>query len=201
SADNKAGVATFNWNPDIGTALSQTYNVGVVVGDYYARNSSQDNILVTVSKPLDRFVTGGGNLALGTSSGICAGDAGSRADFGFNVKYDGSGTNARGSVSTIIRSKGHVYEVKGSSFSYFSVSPSASGGTASIRSTVAIQDITNPLSPVLVDGSATLRLRMTDGTADQVSIGIWNTAGKLWFANKWNGSDPVKEMLGCGTVQ
>jgi hypothetical protein len=52
ATDTKTGTATYNWAVDIGTANSQSYTVGIVVGNYYARNSSADNTVVTVSRPL-----------------------------------------------------------------------------------------------------------------------------------------------------
>ncbi|HEV8508727.1 MAG TPA: choice-of-anchor tandem repeat GloVer-containing protein, partial [Chitinophagaceae bacterium] len=52
-ADPKTGTATYTWNVNIGTANSQDYTIGIVVNNYYTRNSSAENTVVTVSKSLD----------------------------------------------------------------------------------------------------------------------------------------------------
>jgi hypothetical protein len=41
--------ATFNWTAPV-TATSQNFSIGMVVGNYYVRNSTADNASVTVSK-------------------------------------------------------------------------------------------------------------------------------------------------------
>ena len=49
--DRTVGIATYNWNVDIGTATSQSYIVGTMVNGYYTRNSTTENATITVSKP------------------------------------------------------------------------------------------------------------------------------------------------------
>jgi len=49
--DVKVGQGTFNWTVDIGKNSSQSFAIGMVIGNYYARNSTTDNVVVTVSKP------------------------------------------------------------------------------------------------------------------------------------------------------
>src|SRR5262249_49773738 len=78
----KVGTATYNWSVDIGQADSQQYTIGIIVSNYYTRNASADDAIVTVSKPLDSFVTGGGFIVLTSSAGEKAGDAGSHNNFG-----------------------------------------------------------------------------------------------------------------------
>jgi hypothetical protein len=49
--DPSTGIATFDWNVNIGpTAASKTYTVGIIVSNYYQRNSTLDNALVTVAR-------------------------------------------------------------------------------------------------------------------------------------------------------
>ena len=77
TSDTKTGTVTYNWNVDIGTIDSRQYTVGVIVDGYYTRDSSVDDTVVTVSKPLSTgFITGGGYLNLTSSAGLKAGDAG-----------------------------------------------------------------------------------------------------------------------------
>jgi YVTN family beta-propeller protein len=44
------GSATFNWPVNLGTAKSKSYTIGFIVGYYYRRNSTADNVTITVSK-------------------------------------------------------------------------------------------------------------------------------------------------------
>ena len=44
------GVATFNWNVDIGTNLTQTFTLGFMVNNYYVRNSTADDSIVIVNR-------------------------------------------------------------------------------------------------------------------------------------------------------
>jgi hypothetical protein len=50
-SDITVGQATFNWNVDIGAATSKSYTIGMIVSNYYARNSTTENAVVVVSKP------------------------------------------------------------------------------------------------------------------------------------------------------
>jgi hypothetical protein len=48
--DASVGVATYGWKVDIGTATSKTYTVGMIASNYYQRNSSSDDVVVTVTR-------------------------------------------------------------------------------------------------------------------------------------------------------
>jgi hypothetical protein len=50
SSDTSTGTASYDWNVDIGTARSKTYKVGFIVTNYHTRNSSADDVTITVSK-------------------------------------------------------------------------------------------------------------------------------------------------------
>lgn len=52
-SDNKTGTATCDWVVDIGQADSQDFTIGIIVNDYYIRDASADNTILTISKPLD----------------------------------------------------------------------------------------------------------------------------------------------------
>jgi hypothetical protein len=212
TGDLKTGTATYNWNVNIGSANSQTYTIGIIVNNYYTRNNSSDNSIVTVSKPLDDFITGGGYLLLQTSAGIKAGDAGTKNNFGFNVKYSKSKTNLQGNINTIIRrteSNGlRVYQVKGNSMTSLSVNSTINSShpypTAVFNGKANITDITNSLLPVSIEGNATLQVTMTDrgepGSSDGIGITVWNKSGGLWFASNWNGTKTTEQLLGGGNL-
>ncbi|MGH7863346.1 MAG: hypothetical protein ACREQB_00025, partial [Candidatus Binataceae bacterium] len=194
--------------------------VGIIVNGYYTRNSAEENEIVTVSKPLANFITGGGYLVLSNSSsaGQTAGAPGSKNNFGFNVKYNKNKTNLQGNINTIVRSNVpppvstgcpqtaglHVYQVKGNAMTSLAVQPTVAGGASTFNGKANIQDITNPLSVCPVDGNAALQVTTTDmgepGKNDMIGITVWNKNGGLWFASEWNGVKTIEKLLGGGNL-
>jgi hypothetical protein len=201
---------TFNWSANIGSASSQTFTIGIVVNNYYTRNASTENETVTVSKPLSDFITGGGFINLTNATGLIAPKQGMKNNFGFNVKYNKGGTNLQGNINTIVRGEnGKVYQVKGNVMTSLAVDNSKTTShpypTATFNGRASIQDITNPLAPISVDGGARLQVTMTDagepGTSDKISITVWNKDGGLWFASNWNGTKTVEQLLAKGNLK
>ena len=207
AADPKTGAAVYNWSVNIGTADSAQYTIGVIVNGHYTRNKSADNTVVTVSKLLNGSITGGGYLVLAHPSGLKAGDASTRNNFGFNVKNAANGP--KGNINTIVRRTEqdgvlHVYQIKGNSMTSLATQPNTSGGTATFNGKASIQDITNPLAPVSVDGNATLQVKITDrgepGVSDSIAITVWNKTGGVWIASEWNGTQTLEQTLGGGNL-
>lgn len=209
--DTKTAIASYNWNVDIGNSNSQSYTIAVIVNHYYTRNSSFDNAIVTVSKPLDDFITGGGNLLLSSSSGIKAGDAGTLNDFGFSLKWNKSKSNLQGYLNTIIRRMEngvlHVYQVKANSMTSMVVDANITAThpypTASFGAKANIQDITDPLNPIAIDGNATLQVSMTGGSTNnapaKIAITVWNKNGSMWYASNWSGAT-TEQTLNAGDI-
>ena len=48
--DHRTGKATADWTVNIGGNSSQMFTIGVVVGNYYIRNSTTDDQKITVVK-------------------------------------------------------------------------------------------------------------------------------------------------------
>ena len=113
SSDTKTGTASYSWSVNIGNADCASYRVGVIVNNYYTRNESADDTVVTVKKPTAGSIGGGGFLVNSESNGTYAGAAGAKTNFGLNVKFNKQGTNLQGNVNIIVRgSDGHVYQIK-----------------------------------------------------------------------------------------
>jgi predicted extracellular nuclease len=205
--DLQTGTATCNWSVTI-SGDGQDFTVGIVVNHYYTRNSSDDNAVVVVAKPLaSNFVSGGGYIVLSNSAGEIAGDAGRKSNFGFNVKYNKKGKNLQGNVNIIVRrleADGivHVYQIKGNVMSSLAVQ--VDQGTATFNGKANIQDITDPLNPISIDGNATLQIDMDDngepGSGDTIGITLWNKDGGLWFSNHWDGAQTVQQSLSGGNL-
>jgi hypothetical protein len=207
AADLKTGTVTYNWSVDIGNADSNQYTVGVVIDGYYVRNSSAENTVVTVSKPIaSNFITGGGYLTLARSGGIASGDPATKNNFGFNVKFNKSGTNLMGNINVILRRTEsdnvlHTYQIKGNALTQLSVNTAK--GTATFNGKANIQDITDPAAPVSVDGNATLQVTMTDkgdGPTDTIGVTLWNKSGGMWFSSNWSGTATLEQTLGGGNL-
>ncbi|AHM60526.1 autotransporter-associated beta strand repeat-containing protein [Flammeovirgaceae bacterium 311] len=211
SADKKTAVATASWTANIGSADSESYTVELVIDGYYKRsNSSDDYEVVTVSKPLNDLVTGGGFIKPSRSAGEKASDAGRKNNFGFNIKNSKSGP--KGNINAIVRRTEadgilHVYQIKGNVMSSLAIQAATAASPyprAVFNGKASIQDITNPDFPISVDGNATLQVNMTDkgepGSADMIAITVWNKNGGLWYSSDWNGTRTEELTLVGGNL-
>jgi hypothetical protein len=145
-SDFGTGTATCQWKAELGkNEDSASWTVGVVVEGWYGRDRREDDTVVTVSRPLDDMITGGGFVMLEESAGLRAGDAGSRTNFGFNVKFNKSGQKLQGRINVILRRTEddgvvHVYQLKGNVMS--SMATDEDAGVAIFNGKASIQDIT-----------------------------------------------------------
>ena len=195
--DVTTGTASYNWSVNIGTNNSQSWTIGILVGQDYTLNSSSDDALITVSQPQAGSATGGGYLINQSSAGLVPGDAGAQTNFGFEAKNNSKGL--QGQTNLIVRYQGHVYQFNASSITSLTF---PTGNTADYAGTGTIQDITNSSNAVTLYTGATLQVTMTDngepGTNDTIGFTIWTPAGALWFSSDWNGSKTVEQNLGNG---
>ena len=141
------------------------------------------------------------------SAGQYPGAAGTKSNFGFNVKYTKSGSNLQGHVNIIVRNGGRVYQIKSTSITSLSTQLGLNGqppSKATFNGKANIQDITNPLTPITIDGNGTLQMTLTDngepGSTDTIAITVWNKSGGLWFASNWDGTKTVEQVLGGGNL-
>ncbi len=206
-ADTKVGTATCSWTANLGSQDSLTVQVGLIVTGYYTRNSTSDDEMVTVSKPLaTNFITGGGYLVLANSAGQLAGEPGTKMNFGGGVKFTKKGTNLLGRINLIFRRMEadglHTYQIKSTALNSLVVNPGP--GTAVINTKANLIDITNPDAPIIIDGNAVLQVTMDDngepGTNDTLGVTLWNTGGGLWFSSRWNEVKTVEQALGGGNL-
>src|SRR5439155_16497487 len=155
--DTTVGTTTFNWTVTIPTNAappSQTFTIGIKVTNYYTRDSSDDDAVVIVAQPQGAgSITGGGYLAMQRSAGQYPGGVGTKNNYGFNVQN--TRTGVKGNINTIIRNSGRVYQVKGNSMTSLTTHPlTSTTGTANFNGKANIQDITNPIAPISIDGNA-----------------------------------------------
>jgi hypothetical protein len=222
SADTLTGTATCTAGLTANSTSGGTpYNVRAVVGQSssggmsgnYVNPTNDLNAEATVNVyiPQSNFITGGGYLVNQSSSGLYPGALGARTNFGFNVKYNKSGTNLQGNINTIIRNSGRIYQIKGNSMTSLVTQACASGNpsptciaNATFNGKASIQDITNPTSPLPIDGNATLQVTMHDsgspGTGDTIGITVWSKSGGMWFSSKWSGTATIEQLLDGGDL-
>lgn len=196
------GTATCNWSVNIGSADSAQYTVGIVVEGYYTRNHTSEDTVVTISKPQNDFVTGGGYIVASNSAGTYAATPGTKINFGFNVKYTKGDESPRGSVTIIVRSNSKVYRIKSTAINSLSVDKIA--GTAQFNAQVEIEDATDSLNSIAIDSNATLILTMTDkgepGSSDTIGITLLSGSGGLYFSSNWSGTQTIEQTLGGGNL-
>src|SRR5439155_1038632 len=203
SADTKVGTATLY----VGLGLGD-HTVTVVVGGYYKNCVGNDaNEVVEVAQSGPGKITGGGYLvATSSSSGIMPAAPGTKNNFGFNVQN--TKTGLKGTINTIVRNGGRVYQIKGNAMTSLTVNTAISSAhpnpTAVFNGKANIQDITNPLAPISIDGNATLQVTMTDrgepGKTDSTAITLYNKAGGVWFSSNWTGTTTAEQTLGGGNL-
>lgn len=205
--DPTVAVGTYDWNVTI-SGDEQDFTIGVIVDGYYTRNSSEDDVIVTVAKPLPYFVTGGGYITLIDPEGRIAGDIGSKNNFSFNAKFNKKGTDLKGKVNAIIRrteSDGvHNYQIKSNDIKSLAVIPDNNGGATTINCNASIKDLTDPSNPICEIDDASMQINMTDngnpGRNDLIAVTIWDKWGGLWYASNWDGTITIQQLLDGGNL-
>jgi len=192
----------------IGNLDSQQFRIGI----YEERcGLVGEDALVTVSKPLDDFVTGGGYLVESKSEGKYAADQGSKINFGYNVKFNRQRTNMQGNTNIIFRKDGRIYRIKANNFTSLSAANATTKSPAQATYTARANlfDVTNPEAEVSVASQRTLVVVMTDrgtpgakeNSMDDISFTLWESDGSLLFSSNWNQGKTVQQRLDRGNVQ
>ena len=119
------------------------------MSNWYARNTSIDDSVVQIAKPVPGSINGGGFLVNQQSAGRYAGDVGARTNFGLNVKFNKSMKSLQGNANIIFRSQGRVYQIKSNSTQSLNLSTISPGVfSATFTSKSSLTDITDPLAPI-----------------------------------------------------
>jgi len=195
------GVATYAWTVNLGSQDSVSYRIGIVVNDFYARNDPEDDAIVTVSKPVENSITGGGHFINEDSGGLFAGTAGLKTNFGFNVKFNKKLTNVQGQVNIIIRQDDRVYQIKSNAIQSLVVNQDS--GTATFISKANLTDITDCDNPISIAGNLSLVITVADrgqsSTSDSIGITLWN-GSDLWYSSRWIKIKTEEELLDGGNL-
>src|SRR5215831_5450155 len=104
----------------------------------------------------------------------------------------------KGSMSLVIRSGKHVYQVNALQLTALSIK----SNHATLNGLAQVTGISVTKSPVLVDSNATFQLQFSDngnpGTMDTLAATVWNGRGGLWFSSNWDGTKTLEQALGGG---
>lgn len=155
--------------------------------------------------PTDRsaMVNGAGEIVLWTSGGLAAGDVGSEANFGINVKFKPRATTPEGHVNLVMRRTEvdgvHTYQVKATAIT--TLLRDVASGQALIVARATISDITTPESPVVVDTNAAMRVTVDDNGnpgigADTIGLTVLTSSNALWFSSNGNGPAVNQVIVG-----
>jgi hypothetical protein len=215
TSDKTMGTAVLDTAFSVGNLDAKAFNIYVQVGSYYKNDDSTAlKATIRVSKSLNDYITGGGNLSFGsgtanTTSGVYRSNDNSKTNFGFNVKYSKSGNNLQGNVNIIIRSGSKTYQVKGvvggSNGSLSTNVNDKLNKKAVLTSKANMFDTETGLS-VPNGSSATLELKMSDkgepgANIDTYAITIWGSNGALLYSSNWSGSITVETPIKGGNIQ
>lgn len=208
--DTNIGTAECVWHVDIGNADAVPFHIGVVVGGRYTNDLFPEQTIVTVAKPLDNFITGGGYLVLEASEGAYASDDGSKANFGFNVKFNKKGTNLHGRTTLLFRVGDRTYKIKTNAIESLGVvDPTGEPPrTAQFEAKANLTDVTDPDNPIALGGNLSFQMTMTDwgepGAADTISFTLWEgkkgREQRLLFSSAWDGNRTVEQQLAGGNL-
>ena len=228
ASDEKVGTVSCQQALNVSsTQGGSIYNIRIKVNGYYV-DTAAEATSITVALPLaTSFITGGGYLVPTTSAGTYASDAGRKTNFGFNVKYNKSGTNLQGNINIIVRKGGKLYQFKSNALSSLGVkyckvdgsgnlvgcdlaptSPCTTNGsptcpiTATFQGKANLNDVTGA-TPVSLGGNLTLQMALTDrgepGSADSLAITVYD-GNVLRFSSEWNGTRTVEKILTGGNL-
>ena len=205
--DPSTGTVLYNWTVDIQNQDVESYEIGVEVLHYYSREYKADEI-ITVSKPLNDYVKGGGNFYLEDSEGVYAGDDNSSLRFSINGKYTPNGNNPKGKVHFLVNrleSDGIVHTYRFKSNNILSVGINSGTNEGWVTGKCNVQDVTDPNNPTSLGGNRTFQVEVQDngqpGALDSIGIAVYHQDGTLLFSSKWSGAQTLRDTLDKGNIE
>jgi hypothetical protein len=167
-----------------------------------------DNTIVEVYEAAGDYMTGGGDVIPTLSSGQLVSDAGTRANIGFDLKFDDQGALSHGHTIILIRQTveriGRLYQLRSTEITGMAVNVDSPGEmTGGFTGTSTLSDITNPLLPVEIATNLILNINMIDkgspGIIDGIAIRVWSGA-TLYYSSKLVADKTASMDLTCGDL-
>lgn len=219
-SDPTTGVVTFDWTVTIpNNSNAVVTELGILAGAencescYYRHNDTEDDAVVVVYIPEGDFITGGGYIMPEYSAGPFASSTGTKANFGFNVKYTKRGNKLQGMLTMIIRSGEKVYQIKSNALTSLGTNVKDKNAKIGVFSAKAdLKDVTDELNPIDIQGNLILKVTMTDkgepGSNDGIGVTLWSAvkvddswvADELLYSSNWTGMNTVEDILSGGNL-
>jgi len=182
----------------------RTYDVGIVVGGWYTRDSAEDDVQVTIERPTGDWVTGGATIVVTGGAGAYA-PAGN-IDVNASTQWKNKNTVIDGMLRFRFTVDGRKYEVQVTSFDSVGTRDLGAGksGEAQIEARATLFDITkSPGNPVTVATNLRLQFRVTDtqNKTDSASFALWSEDGLLIAASGWDGVTVPANPVQSGKLQ
>jgi hypothetical protein len=171
--------------------------------------------VITVSRPDDGRVAGGGAIINGQSAGVLATVPGSTTEFSLNARRHRQTGALNGSIGLIITSYQlpdgslsptlRLYSIQSTQIVSLDTLTLNDERRAFVAADVTVWDITDALNPVSVQTG--LRLEMTVAAGNRgvgrAGFTIWGSGGgqsTLWFSNDWDTTNTLEQMLSEGNI-
>jgi hypothetical protein len=211
-SDATLGRVSCNW-PGVGLTTNDSHDIDIYINGFYV-GSSLNNLLEVV-QPDGNFITGGGYLTMSSSAGTYAATAGSKMNFGFNVKYNkGSKPQPQGHINVIFRRGGNDFQIKSTSINSLTIGYTGTcanppvvtlncTGTATFDAKANLTNVTTGVS-VCGSGQCTVSIKMVDkgepGRADTLSVEVRGSGNSLVFSSNYTGSLTIQQLLSGGNL-
>ena len=204
-------------NSDL-NAGGKTWEVWTTAGKYY-EGQADAYIPITLGLPGPEYVTGGGNTVMSNSSGIYAGDAGRKMNFGLVMKWNKSGKNLQGNINVIYRREDGNYQIKSNAINSLVIEnvdntgKVVSGSAVTFRrATISTKANFKRLNPdgTYTDLGGNLNLIVTawesttvkTGASDRIGLQLAGTNGTgINFSSNWSSGNTVAQQLSGGKIQ
>jgi hypothetical protein len=198
--DTTKGTVSYVWMTNIGFTVCKTYNIGIVVNNYYTRDDAADDQVIEVCRPGREFVTGGGWTTLWNSFGYQPADPGTHCNFGFNANFRGREKRIGGNLNVIYREGGDDYQIK--SIKVVSLGIDSDNNFAEFCGT---GKITNTTTGEVIYPIGTFLVKLTDNGNpgiynDMISFDFFAVNGALVFSSNWAGTYTVQQLIEGGNL-
>jgi len=187
----------------ISSILDVSWTIG---GDFTNINCDEQESVVTVAVPGSDYSAGGGYLILGSNSGgTKKGLAGTKNNFGYNIKWAKNYSKLTGNFNTIWRQAGKAFQAKSNSASALIISRILNTTPARYKAQITYSNVNmkqiDCLTGCWSDGNGTVILTVYDygepgstgtvTTKDQIGIAVKDKNGVLIYStNTYTPSNP-----------
>jgi hypothetical protein len=209
TTDPTVGNVHFAWTDSIASDV-QDFVIGIVVSNFYTRNSTSDDVVLTVARPVIESINGRGAIVNHSPTGSYAPDSGLRTTFGFSAESNRSLNRIQGKVTILLRRGGRTYLIRNAAMDSLTIPSMSPVGTvpALLICKATLTDMTDKLNPIpLIESESTqLILAVTDrgepGRMDSIAIVFRDSrTGEVFYASHASATTIVEQSLSSGNIQ